>query len=183
VTAIALASSADDPALAKGQRKLSVTWKLSLKGGQIDGRLRSTLDTATAAADSAERAAFALDMNSAADKAEVAKAKADAASAKAAKLDAETKYRTGLSSERGRLAKLFLCGEARLATNRAVRAASNAKAASDACKTLEKIDDVEVTLTYMLDRYELPVGLVYSLGKAQVMSQVASETLLKLDPR
>lgn len=183
VVNIALTPAADDAALAKGQRKLSVTWKLNLKGDKIDGRLRSSLDEATAAADAAEAAAFKLDMDPGADKAEVAKAKAEAAKTKAAKSAAESKYKTGLSSERGRLAKLFACGDARVATNKGVRAPSNAKAASDACKALEKGDDVEVTLTYTLERYELPVALVYSLGKAPVFAHIASEPLNKLDPR
>ena len=160
-----------------------MTWKLTLGGDQIDGRLRSSLDAATTALDAAERAAFALDLDSGADKAAVAKVKAEAASAKAAKAAAEAKYKSGLSSERGRLAKLFSCGDVRVATNRGVRAPLNAKAASDTCKALEKSDAVEVTLTYTLDRYELPVALVYSLGKAQAFSPIASEALLKLDPR
>lgn len=183
VVSVALTPAADDASLAKGQRKLSVTWKLNLKGDKIDGRLRSSLDEASAAADAAEAAAFKLDMDPGADKAEVAKAKAEAAKTKAAKSAAESKYKTGLSSERGRLAKLFACGDARVATNKGVRGPSNAKAASDACKALEKGDDVEVTMTYMLERYELPVAIVYSLGKAQVFAHIASEPLNKLDPR
>jgi hypothetical protein len=182
-TNITLKPSADDPALTKGQRALSVTWKISLKTDQIDGRLRSAFDAASAAFEAAERAAFMLDMNSSADKAEVAKAKADAASAKSARDTAERKYKSGLSSERTRLTKLFVCGDARLATNKGVRSPSNAKAASDTCKELEKSGDVEVTLAYTLERYEIPVALVYSLGKTQAFRPIASEALLKLDPR
>jgi hypothetical protein len=183
VASITLVSSAEDAGLAKGQRKLSVAWKLNLKGDQIDGRLRTSLDAATAALDSAESAAFKLDMDTSADKAEVAKAKAAVAAAKGEKSAAEAKYKTGLSSERGRLAKLFVCGDARLATNKGLRTASNAKEASDACKALEKSDDVDAALTYTLDRYELPVAIVYSLGKAPIFSPIASEALLKLDTR
>jgi hypothetical protein len=64
-----------------------------------------------------------------------------------------------------------------------VRSPSNAKSASDTCKALEKGGDVEVTLTYTLERYEVPVALVYSLGKSQAFRPIASDALNKLDPR
>jgi hypothetical protein len=183
VASISLVHSAEEPSLPKGQRKLSVTWKLALKADLIETRLRAPVDAATSALENAERTAEAASSDATAEAAAVAKAKADVASAKSAKSAAETKYKTGLGTERGRLAKLFPCGEAKLATNKGVRAPSNTKAAGDACKTLDKSNEVEVTVTYTLDRYELPVALVYSLGKSTAFRPIASEALLKVDPR
>lgn len=183
VASIALTPSVDDAALGKGQRQLTVTWKLGLKSDQIDSRLRAAFDAATAAHESAERAAFTLDMDSKADKDALAKAKAEVVSAKTARDAAERKYKSGLSSELGRLTKLFVCGDARLATNKAVRSPSNAKSASEACKALEKSGEVQVPLTYVLERYEVPVALVYSLDKSPAFRPIASEPLLKPDLR
>lgn len=171
----------DDPTMNKGQRRLSATWKLSLKGEGIEGRFKTAVDTATAALDAAERVELQADIGS--DAAARAKAKADLAKAKAEKTAAETKFKTSLSSERGRLAKLLTCGDIRLVTSKGVRTATNGKAATDLCKVLEKANDVEVTLTYPLDRYELPIALSYSLGKSPGFSPIASARLSKLDPR
>jgi hypothetical protein len=183
VASVSLVPSAEDASLAKGQRKLQVTWKLSLKADLIETRLRAPLDAATSALENAQRAAEAAEADASAEAPAVAKAKADLAAAKAAKTAAETKYKTGLGSERGKLAKLFPCGDVKLATNKAVRSPVNGKAAGDACKALDKENEVEVTLTYTLDRYELPVALAYSLGKSPAFRPIASEPLLKLDPR
>lgn len=171
----------DDPTMNKGQRRLSATWKLSLKGEAIEGRLKAAVDTATAALDAAERVELQADIGS--DAPARAKAKADLAKAKADKTAAETKYKTSLSGERSKLAKLLTCGDIRLVTSKGVRSASNGKAATDTCKALEKDNDVEVTLTYPLDRYELPIALSYSLGSSPGFSPIASARLSKLDPR
>lgn len=183
VASISLVSSAEDASLAKGQKKLQVTWKLSLKGELIETRLRAPLDAATSALENAQRAAEAAEADASAEASAVAKAKADLAAAKAAKTAAETKYKTGLGSERGKLAKLFPCADVKLVTNKAVRSQASGKAAGDACKALDKENEVEVTLSYTLERYELPVALTYSLGKSPEFRPVASEALLKLDPR
>lgn len=183
VASVSLVYAADEPSLAKGQRKLSVTWKLAIKGDMIEARLRAPLDAATSALQNATQAAEAASNDASAEASVVAKAKADLASAKSAKSAAETKYKTGLGGERGRLAKLFACGDAKLATNKSVRAPSNAKAAGDACKALDKENEVEVTMTYALDRYEVPVAIVYSVGKTGAFRPIASEPLLKIDPR
>ncbi len=171
----------DDPTINKGQRRLSATWKLNLKGEAIEGRLKAAVDTATAALDAAERVELQADIGN--DAAARAKAKADLAKAKADKTAAETKFKTSLSGERGKLAKLLTCGDVRLVTSKGVRSATNGKAATDLCKGLEKANDVEVTLTYSLDRYELPIALSYSLGKSPSFSPIASARLSKLDPR
>ena len=181
VSDIKMVHYVDDPTMNKGQRRLAATWKLNLKGEAIEGRLKAAVDTATAALDAAERVELQADIGS--DAAARAKAKADLAKAKADKTAAETKFKTSLSGERGKLAKLLTCGDVRLVTSKGVRTATNAKAATDLCKGLEKANDVEVTLTYSLDRYELPIALSYSLGKTPSFSPIASARLSKLDPR
>lgn len=183
VTNVSLVHHSDEPALTKGQRRLSVTWKLNIRGGDIEGRLKARVDATTTELDQAERAAVAADLDTSADPAVVAKAKADLTKAKAAKTAAETKYKTDLAGERGRLTKLLSCGDIKLATNRGVKAPSNGKAAGDACKALEKGDEAEVTVAYTLERYELPVALVYSVGKSATFSPIASEPLIRMDPR
>jgi hypothetical protein len=181
VSDIKMVHSADDPTITKGQRRLSATWKLSLKGEGIEARLKTAVDTATAALDAAERVELQADIGN--DAPARAKAKADLAKAKADKTAAETKFKTSLSGERGKLAKLLTCGDVRLVTSKGVRSATNGKAATDLCKVLEKVNDVEVTLAYTLDRYELPIALSYSLGKTPSFSPIASARLSKLDPR
>jgi hypothetical protein len=181
VSDLKLVHFADDPVMNKGQRRLSATWKLSLKGDAIEGRLKTAVDTATANLDAAERVELQADIGS--DAPAKAKAKADLAKAKADKTAAETKFKTSLSGERGKLAKLLTCGDIRLVTTKGVRSATNSKAATDLCKVLEKVNDVEVTLAYPLDRYEIPIALSYALGKTAGFSPIASARLSKLDPR
>jgi hypothetical protein len=180
VKSAALVDFVDDTALSKGQRKLGVTWTLHLQGNDIDARLRAPYDVATS---ELEQATAELEKVSADDAAVLAGAKAAEAKAKAAKTAAETKYRSGLKTEREKLAKAFPCADVKLATNRGTRGPSNGKTVADACKALIAGDDVEVTITYTLDRYELPVALVYSVGGAFTWSPIASAPLLRLDPR
>jgi hypothetical protein len=183
VTGMAIVPFTEDEGIPKGERRLRVTWKLGVKGGDIEGRLKAAVDTASQELEKATRAAEAVSIDTTADAAAEAAAKAAVTKAKAAKTAAETKFKTSLSGERGRLTKLLSCGEVKLATNKGVRAPVNAKAASDACKGLEKSDEVEVTMTYALDRYELPVALVYAVGKTNSFTAIASDSLAKLDPR
>ncbi|MEO7327735.1 MAG: hypothetical protein ABI193_04090, partial [Minicystis sp.] len=167
--------------LPKGQRRLTVTWKINLNGDAIEGRLKASVDTATAAYDAAEKEAVQADLTG--DAPAKAAAKGALAKAKADKAGAESRFKTSLNSERGKLAKLLNCGDIKLATNRGIRVPSNAKLASDACRGLDKANDVDVTLTYTLDRYEIPVALTYSLGKTMTFSPVASGKLSKFDIR
>ncbi len=171
----------DDTALTKGQRKLSVTWNLHLEGDGIDRRLRVPFDIASS---EYEKAASDLQKVDGGDAAAVADAKASEAKAKAAKSAAETKYKSGLKGEREKLAKAFSCADVKVATNRGTKGPSNGKAVAESCKTLVTgSDDLEVTITYTLDRYEIPVALVYSVGGDFTWSAIASGPLLRLDSR
>ena len=181
VTDLKIVHFVDDPTLNKGQRRLSATWHLSLKGDDIEGRLKAAVDAATTALDTAERVEVQADLGS--DAPAKAKAKADLARAKSDKTAAETRFKTSLSGERTKLTKLLSCGDIRLVTTKGVRGAINGKSASDTCKVLDKVNDVDVTLNYALDRYELPVAMTFSIGKAPTWSPIASARLLKLDPR
>ena len=96
---------------------------------------------------------------------------------------AETKYKTGSKTEREKIAKAFPCGDVKIATNRGTKSPSNGKAVGEACKTLLSANEVEVSMTCTLDRYELPVALVYTLGGKFTWSPVASAPLLKIEPR
>ncbi|MRG95396.1 hypothetical protein [Polyangium spumosum] len=181
VKSASITEHADDTALSKGQRKLSVTWNLHLQGDGIDRRLRVPFDIASS---EYEKASADLSQVDGGDAAAVAEAKAAEAKAKAAKSAAETKYKNGLKGEREKLAKAFPCADVKIATNRGTKSASNGKAVGEACKALVTgSDDLEVTITYTLDRYEIPVALVYSLAGEFTWSPIASAPLLKLDPR
>jgi hypothetical protein len=180
VKGVSLTHFADDESLSKGQRKLSVTWNLHLQGDGIDQRLRAPFDVATS---ELEQATAELDKVSGGEAAAIAAAKAAEAKARAAKSAAETKYKTGLKTEREKLAKAFPCADVKIATNRGTKGPSNSKAAGESCKVLIQNDDAEVTITYTLDRYEIPVALVYSVGGAFTWSPIASAPLLKLDAR
>lgn len=181
VKAATITDYVDDPALSKGQRKLSVTWNLHLQGDGIDRRLRVPFDIASS---EYEKAAADLQRVDGGDAAAVAEAKGAEAKAKAAKSAAETKYKNGLKGEREKLAKAFNCAEVKIATNRGTKGPSNGKALGEACKALVTgSDDLEVTITYTLDRYEIPIALVYSLGGDFTWNPIASAPLLRLDAR
>jgi hypothetical protein len=45
------------------------------------------------------------------------------------------------------------------------------------------VNDVDVTLNYTIDRYELPIAMTFSIGKAPTWAPIASARLIKLDPR
>jgi len=181
VKSASITEHVDDSALSKGQRKLSVTWNLHLQGDGIDRRLRVPFDIASS---EYEKAAADLSRVDGGDAAAVAEAKGAEAKAKAAKSAAETKYKNGLKGEREKLAKAFVCPEVKIATNRGTKGPSNAKAVGEACKALVTgSDDLEVTITYTLDRYEIPVALVYSLGGDFTWNPIASGPLLRIDPR
>jgi hypothetical protein len=139
VTDLKVVHFTDDPTLNKGQRRVSATWHLSLKGDDIEGRLKAAVDAATTALDAAERVEVQADIGS--DAPAKAKAKADLAKAKADKTAAETRFKTSLSGERTKLTKLLNCGEIRLVTSKGVRGAVNGKSASDTCKVLDKVND------------------------------------------
>lgn len=173
VKSITLTDHVDETSLNKGQRRLTVTWAMNLQGENIDARLRVPYDIAKADYEKAAKEAESGD----------AAAKAEAAKTKAALSAAETKYKTGSKTEREKIAKAFPCGDVKIATNRGTRGASNGKAIGEACKTLLTSNEVQVTMTFTLERYELPIALVYSLGGKFTWSPVASASLLGMDPR
>ena len=173
VKGITVQDHVDDTALSKGQRKVTVTWGMTLAGENIDARLRVPYDIAKGEYEKAAKEAESGDPA----------AKAEAAKAKAAMDSAETKYKTGSKTEREKIAKAFPCGDVKLATNRGTKGPSNGKAVGEACKTLLSANDVEVTMTFTLERYELPVALVYNLAGKFTWSPVASAPLMKMDPR
>ncbi|MBK9259447.1 MAG: hypothetical protein IPM54_06370 [Polyangiaceae bacterium] len=90
VKGITIQDHVDDTALNKGQRKLTVTWGMTLQGDNIDARLRVPFDIAKGEYEKAAREAESGD----------AAAKAEAAKTKAAMDSAETKYKTGSKTER-----------------------------------------------------------------------------------
>jgi hypothetical protein len=173
VKSIAITDHIDEMALSKGQRRLTVTWGMTLQGDNIDARLRVPYDIAKGDYEKAAKEAESGDPA----------AKAEAAKTKSAMDAAETKYKTGSKTEREKIVKAFPCGDVKIATNRTTKSPSNGKAVVESCKTLLTANDVEVTMTFTLDRYELPVALVYSLGGKFTWSPVASLPLLKMDPR
>lgn len=173
VRSVTLTDHVDDTALSKGQRKLTVTWGMNLAGENIDARLKVPYDIAKGEYEKAAKDAESGD----------AAAKAEAAKTKAAMDAAETKYKTGSKTEREKIAKAFSCGDVKIATNRTTKGPSNGKAVVEACKVLLSGNEAEVTMTFTLDRYELPVALVYNVNGKFTWSPVASAPLLKMDAR
>lgn len=170
---ITLQDHVEETSLNKGQRRLTVTWAMNLAGENIDNRLRVPYDIAKGEYEKAAKEAESGD----------AAAKAEAAKTKAAMDAAETKYKTGSKTEREKIAKAFPCGDVKIVTNRGTKAPSNAKVVGDACKVLLSANEAEVTMTFTLERYELPVALVYNLAGKFTWSPVAGMPLMKLDPR
>jgi hypothetical protein len=173
VKSMTLVDHVDETTLSKGQRKLTVTWGITLQGDNIDARLRVPYDIAKGEYEKAAKDAESGD----------AAAKAEAAKTKSAMDAAETKYKTGSKTEREKIAKAFPCGDVKLATNRGTKGPSNGKVVVEACKALLSGNEAEVTMTFTLERYELPIALVYNLAGKFTWSPVASAPLLKMDPR
>jgi hypothetical protein len=182
VTKYELIHFADDPTLSKGRRSLKITWQLSLPQSALDARLKAPVDAASSGVAQAEQALAAL--GEGAEPAALAKAKTDIASAKAAYAAAEARYKAGVTSERQRLARTLNCGDIRVVTTRrSEERPTNAADATKLCGELAKNDAVEVTLNYVLGRYEIPVALFYRNGLKPALSPIASTQLSKLDPR
>jgi hypothetical protein len=183
VTDLTMVHYTDEPTLPKGQRRLTVTWKLNLNGDAIEGRLKTSVDTATAAYDAAEKEAVQADLTGdAPDQGQAAKA----ALAKAKADQDGRRERASRPASTASAASSPSCSTAVTSSSpptSGIRVPSNAKLAGDACRGLDKANDVDVTLTYTLDRYELPVALTYTLGKTMTFSPVASGKLSKLDMR
>ncbi|MBW2453792.1 MAG: hypothetical protein JRI68_04750 [Deltaproteobacteria bacterium] len=177
VTESVLTHFTDDTALSKGRRKLSLTWKLALKGGDIEGRLQADVEAARAAVTSADKALASASED------DEAKAKTTLAQAKMKLTVAERKYDTDKTRERKRLAGLFKCGDLKLITNRKIRGAANKKEAKEACKALNDDDEVTVPIHFEVDRYELPAAVAFKLGTEMKLLSVASAALAKADPR
>lgn len=88
-----------------------------------------------------------------------------------------------VASERSRLAGLLACDAVELVTQvRQVRS-TNGRDVKTQCTALATEDTVQVTWTFATDRYELPLGLSYSVDRVAHTSFFANATLATFDPR
>lgn len=186
----------DGQNIPKGRRAFFVRAQLSLATAAIRQRLQSAVDAAqttqtqaaaAAAAARTQLAAMQADPTHAADvrpaaaalhRAEGAERAADHALAAA-----QSGYQRGLAGEHTRLARLLDCGRMRLVTTALIRPPSNAREAVAACAALTTADQAEVSWAWLLDRYEVPVGLSYALGGEPRFSSLASVATARFDPR
>ena len=51
------------------------------------------------------------------------------------------------------------------------------------CQFLRVEDEVEVLLTYRINRYEVPIALGYQVGSEHRLHPLASKRWLRFDPR
>ncbi len=195
-TSAELTHWADGQNIPKGRRALFVRAQLSLATAAIRQRLQGAVDAAQAAQTQAAAAATTARTHLAAMQADpahaadVRPAAADAHRAEGAEraathdlAAAQSGYQRGLAGEHTRLARLLDCGRMRLVTTAQIRPASNAREAATACAALTNADQTEVSWVWLLDRYEVQVGLLYALGGESRFSSIASVATSRLDAR
>lgn len=84
--------------------------------------------------------------------------------------------------DRSRISRSIRCDQLSLATNRGIVVAANARDASKACADLATAGHATAPLAYVMSRYELPIGLTFSVGGKALFATVASTKLTELDP-
>ena len=84
---------------------------------------------------------------------------------------------------RMRRAKMLPCDKFRLATDRGWVKPMDALDVRKRCQFLRVEDEVEVLLTYRINRYEVPIALGYQVGSEHRLHPLASKRWLRFDPR
>lgn len=179
----------DVPDVPKGARAVTVQATLNIASASIEGRLSAARDAARATEQSARQALAAAqaaaaaapdDPNAATAVSDAERAARDAASALGR---AESTYARALGSERTRLARLVACDRVDLVTHYRLVRASNGRDAAAQCSVLTTGDAAQVTWRYIVGRYEVPVGITYTAGRAPRTAFFASRPLATFDAR
>jgi hypothetical protein len=175
--------------LPKGSRLVTVQAQLSIATGSIEARMRGAIDQARAAEQAASQVLAQAQANAAAAPDDGAMADALRA-AESAMRDAtsavgraQTAYDRNLGSERSRLARLLACDRVQLVTHARLLRPANARDTVAACSAINTADQVAVSWLFVVDRYEIPVGLTYNVGSASHTGFFAAQSLATFDAR
>ncbi len=85
--------------------------------------------------------------------------------------------------ERARLSKLLVCQRILLVTSARAVGPNDGNAVNATCSTLLKTDQIDLTMTYNLDRYEVPIGLLLPVDSTNRFIPIDHQALLRFDPR
>ena len=177
----------------KGKRLVRIQASININTGGIEARLQgdvntaqqalaaaqSTLGTAQGALSTAQGSGDEAAIDAAED--QVRDAERAVSSAERALSSAERSFSRGLSSERSGMARLLSCDRMQLATHRANRNARNARDARSSCQALSDAGQATVVWEFEIDRYEIPVGLSFRLGRDPRFVPIASAPLATFD--
>jgi hypothetical protein len=189
INAVTLTHWSDRMDLPKGSRLVTVQAQLSIATGSIEARMRGAIDQARAAEQAASQALAQAQANAAAapddGAAQDALRGAESAmrDATSAVGRAQTAYDRNLGSERSRLARLLACDRVQLVTHARLLRAANARDTVAACSAINTADQVSVSWLFVVDRYEIPVGLTYNVGSASHTGFFAAQSLATFDAR
>jgi hypothetical protein len=189
IDAITMQHWTDVPTAPKGSRVVTVSGRVSVDSGAIEGRMRSSVDSARVA-DATARAAVAAASSAlsaapddATATATLRTAESAARTAASALARAQSAYDRSLGSERSRFARLLACDRVQLVTDFRLLRAVNGRDMAAHCSTLASGDVIAVSWVFVVDRYEVPVGLTYTVGRDPHTAFFAAQSLATFDPR
>jgi hypothetical protein len=110
-------------------------------------------------------------------------AEAESRSVKANLSRALGTYELKLRSERARLGRLLACDRVELLTHKRNLRAVNAADVATLCRTLDSVENVSATWEFLVDRYEIPIGLALTTGTDPRVLFFAARSLVAFDPR
>lgn len=189
IDTVSLTHWTDRPDLPKGTRLVTVQARVSIATAQIEGRMRGAIDAARANEQTTQQqlaqaqtaiAAAPDDPNAQAMLRAAESAARDATSAVGR---AQSAYDRSLGSERSRLARLLACDRVQLVTHARLLRPNNARDAATTCAAINTSDQVNVSWLFVVDRYEIPVGLTYNVGSAPHTGFFAAQSLSTFDAR
>jgi hypothetical protein len=189
INSVSLTHWSDRLDLPKGTRLVTVQAQLSIATGSIEARMRGAIDQARATEQLAAQALGQAQANAAAAPEDPAAADALRAAesalrdATSAVGRAQTAYDRNLGSERSRLARLLACDRVQLVTHARLLRPANARDAAAACSAINSGDQASVSWLFVVERYEIPVGLNYNVGSAPHTGFFAAQSLATFDAR
>ncbi|MBX7196067.1 MAG: hypothetical protein K1X94_28685, partial [Sandaracinaceae bacterium] len=189
IDSVSLTHWSDRQDLPKGTRLVTVQARVSIATAGIEGRMRGAIDQARAVEQTALQqlaqaqaaSAAAPDDPAASDALRAAESAARDATSAVGR--AQQAYDRNLGSERSRMARLLACDRVQLVTHARLLRPANARDAATACSAINTGDQASVSWLFVVDRYEVPVGLTYNVGSAPHTGFFAAQSLATFDAR
>ena len=189
IDSVSLTHWTDRPDLPKGTRLVTVQARVAIASGAIEARMRGAIDAARGAEQTSlqqlaqAQAAIAAAPDDPNAQAMLRAAESAARDATSSVDRAQSAYDRSLGSERSRLARLLACDRVQLVTHARLLRPNNARDAATACSAIQTSDQVNVSWLFVVDRYEIPVGLTYNVGSAPHTGFFAAQSLATFDAR